>query len=111
MPAGDKTGPEEMGPKTGRGAGCCAGYDHPGYMHPGFPRGFRGRMAFGRGFRRWHRHPMHMHMGWGGYGDYPGAYPPPAPMTEEQEQEALKAKEAWLQERLDAVRSRIKKEE
>jgi hypothetical protein len=32
-------------------------------------------------------------------------------MTEEQEQEALKAEESWLQEQLDAVRNRMKKEE
>ena len=32
-------------------------------------------------------------------------------MTEEQEQEALKAEESWLLEQLEAVRSRMKKEE
>jgi hypothetical protein len=32
-------------------------------------------------------------------------------MTEEQEQEALKAEESWLQEQLEAIRSRMKKEE
>jgi len=109
MPAGDRTGPEGMGPRTGRGAGYCSGYDTPGYMNSAFGRGFRGRGAFGRGFRRLHRFPMHM--GWRGYGYYPGAYPPPAPMTAEQEQEALKAEESWLQEQLDAVRGRMKKEE
>jgi len=32
-------------------------------------------------------------------------------MTQEQEQEALKAEETWLQEQLEAVRSRMKTEE
>jgi len=109
MPAGDRTGPEGMGPRTGRGAGYCAGYDAPGYMHSAYGRGYGGRMGFGRRIRRWRRYPMHM--GWGGRGYYPGAFPAPAPMTEEQEQEALKTEESWLQEQLDAVRSRIKKEE
>jgi len=34
MPLGDKKGPRGQGPKTGRGAGYCAGYDHPGYLNP-----------------------------------------------------------------------------
>jgi hypothetical protein len=46
-----------------------------------------------------------------GYGNQPGAYPPPAPLTVEQEQETLKAQESWLQEQLDAVRGRMKKED
>jgi len=110
MPAGDRTGPEGMGPRSGRGAGYCAGYGMPGYENLAFARGYhRGRMAGGRRFRRWQRYPMRM--GWGGPGFFPGAYPPSAPMTEEQEQEALKAEESWLQEQLDAVRNRMKKEE
>lgn len=54
MPAGNRTGPEGLGPMTGRGAGYCAGYDSPGYMSPvpgGRGRGFgpgRG-MGFGAG--------------------------------------------------------------
>ena len=103
-----------MGPRSGRGAGYCAGYDMPGYTNYGYPRAYRhhmfGRRPFGgRGFRRWGRGPMHA--GWMGTGAYPGAYPPPAPMTAEQEQEALKAEESWLQEQLEAVRSRMTKEE
>ena len=109
MPAGDRTGPEGMGPRTGRGAGYCSGYDSPGYMNPAFGRGYGGWGAGGRGLRRMRRYPMRM--GWRGYGFHPGAYPPPAPMTEEQEHEALKAEESWLQEQLDTVRSRMKKEE
>ncbi len=52
MPGGDGTGPLGLGPMTGRALGYCAGYNMPGYMNPGFGRGFRrflGR-GFGRGF-------------------------------------------------------------
>jgi len=48
MPGGDRTGPEGRGPKTGRGAGYCAGNDQPGFTEPG-PRGGGG---FGFGFGR-----------------------------------------------------------
>jgi len=47
MPQGDRTGPNGQGPMTGRGRGYCAGFNSPGFMNPGFGRGF-GR---GRGFR------------------------------------------------------------
>jgi len=48
MPRGDHTGPMGMGPKTGRGAGYCNGFDAPGYVtQPGF--GSRSGGGFGRG--------------------------------------------------------------
>ena len=50
MPAGNGTGPDGMGPMTGRALGYCAGYDRPGYMNDGFGRG--GGRGFGRGFGR-----------------------------------------------------------
>lgn len=46
MPNGDMTGPQGMGPMTGRGMGFCAGFNMPGLMNPGF------RCGFGRGFGR-----------------------------------------------------------
>jgi len=51
MPRGDGTGPNGMGPMTGRGLGYCAGYGRPGFTNPtgrGFGRGY----GFGRGFGR-----------------------------------------------------------
>ena len=115
MPAGNRTGPQGMGPRTGRAAGYCAGNDRPGYANQGFGRGFGrgmfGRRAFGgRGFRNWFHGTGQP--GWMGYGAYPGAYPTAAPvsMTPEQEQDELKAQEAWLQEQLDAVRGQLNKE-
>jgi hypothetical protein len=50
MPFGDGTGPVGQGPKTGRGAGYCAGNGMPGYANPVPRRGFRGRGGRGRGF-------------------------------------------------------------
>ena len=46
MPRGDRTGPNGMGPMTGRGAGYCAGNSIPGYMNNVGGQGFFG---FGRG--------------------------------------------------------------
>ncbi len=53
MPGGDGTGPNSMGPMTGRAAGLCAGFNTPGYANP-MPRGFGRGMRFGggRGFGR-----------------------------------------------------------
>lgn len=51
MPRGDRTGPDGMGSRTGRGLGYCSGYDSPGYTKCGFAGSGRG-MGFGRGFGR-----------------------------------------------------------
>jgi len=115
MPFGDRTGPMGMGPRTGRGAGYCSGYDRPGYANRwaggGFGRGMYGRGAFGgHGYRNWYYATGQP--GWMRYGAYSSAYPAPpvVPMTPEQEQEALKAQESWLQEQLEAVRNQMNKE-
>ena len=42
MPRGDRTGPAGAGPRTGRGAGFCAGFTVPGFLDAG-SRGGRGR--------------------------------------------------------------------
>jgi hypothetical protein len=54
MPRGDRTGPQNENPMTGRQLGYGAGYDSPGYTKGpgmGIGRGFfgRGRNLFGRG--------------------------------------------------------------
>lgn len=52
MARGDRTGPEGMGPMTGRGLGYCAGYDSPGFTR-GISRGSAGLgRGLGRGFGR-----------------------------------------------------------
>jgi len=38
---GNKKGPENMGPKTGRGHGFCTGSDSPGYESNEPPQGMR----------------------------------------------------------------------
>src|SRR6056297_888783 len=60
MPRGDRTGPNGMGPMTGRAFGFCAGNNAPGYASaPGPGRGMawgggRGYAGFGRGMA-WNR--------------------------------------------------------
>jgi hypothetical protein len=49
MPRGNRTGPEGLGPMTGRAKGFCSGYNSPGYMNPGYGRGMGSRRGFGRG--------------------------------------------------------------
>ncbi|NLC53997.1 MAG: DUF5320 domain-containing protein [Firmicutes bacterium] len=52
MPRGDGTGPQGMGPMTGRALGFCAGFGTPGYANPGVGAGFGRGCGRGRGFRR-----------------------------------------------------------
>ena len=116
MPRGDRTGPQGMGPMTGRGMGYCAGYNTPGFANPagaGFGRGMawgrgRGPLGGGRGMA-WGRGGG----GWGGYGyraappAYPPAFPPSTPEDEqtylETELEGLKAYMETIQKRLDQL--------
>ena len=115
MPAGDRTGPDGMGPTTGRAAGVCAGYNAPGYMNPavgggcgfGFGRGRRlaGR-GRGRGFGRRLAYP---------YAGVPNAVPYNAPAnsvpTREEDLDALKEQQQYLDNALQDVRRRIDKVE
>jgi hypothetical protein len=98
-----------MGPKTGRGAGFCAGYDVPGYANPapgGFGRG-RGQgrglgrgggVGFGMGFRG----------GRGGRWGVPAAYAAPnAAPTATQEVDVLKEQAEYLATALGDIQKRI----
>lgn len=115
MPAGDRTGPWGMGPRTGRGFGHCSGYPGPGYMTPGPGSGF-GR-GFGRGFgpgmgmargRRF-RHPG----AWGLWGApfapaVPFGYPPGGGVYPPVNEEAALADEAaFLEAELGRIRERL----
>ena len=107
MPRGNRTGPQGVGPMTGRAAGYCAGYDAPGYMQPnpgwgfGMGDGGRGRgrrhrhLYFASGLPRWARQrPM---QDW----DAPPGYGPYAPLvTREQQAQALEGQAAMLREQL-----------
>ena len=97
MPQGDRTGPNGMGPMTGRAMGFCAGANAPGFINPGFGRG-RG-LGRGRGFawraRAFQAVPQ------------PQIIAQPQVITEAQEKEllkqeleAIKAEQAEIQARL-----------
>lgn len=116
MPFGDGTGPMGMGPMTGRGMGYCAGFPTPGYMNPGFGRGWfgfgRGR---GRGWRHWYYAtgmPGWMRAGYGlpAYGmGVPPVYPPYPPQapTPEAEVAMLKNQAEFFKKQLDEIQRRI----
>lgn len=102
-----------MGPRTGRAAGFCGGYEMPGYANAVPGRGWgRGGWSGGWGGRGW-RHRNWYHAtgvpGWarGGYappwtyGPYAG--PPPA----EEEVDVLRREAEWLQQRLEEIGRRI----
>jgi len=116
MPGGDRTGPLGMGPMTGRAMGYCAGYGMPGYMNPGFGRGFgyfgagrggipwgggRGRVfGAGRGF--WWRTGAYAYPPFAAYSPrWNAAYEP------EQEKEMLKEELGLLEEEMSSLRKRL----
>jgi len=101
MPRGDRTGPMGVGPRTGRGAGSCAGYSRPGYANaaPGIGLGL-GYRGGGRGWRN-----MYYATGLPGWAR--AGYAPPPPMPEV-ELSALKAEAKSLGDQLAVISQRIK---
>lgn len=104
MPFGDRTGPQGLGPRTGRGAGYCSGFSGPGFMNPAAGRGFYG---FGRGRGRgWRNCYWATGMpGWarGGYGFSrfaPG-------FTAEEEMGILRDEAEYLKQQLNEVQNRM----
>ena len=105
MPGGDRTGPHGSGPRTGRALGYCAGYNTPGYVHPGFGRGY-GR-GFGRGFRgrgrgfwwRGYRDPYYWDQSYN-----LGLYPIP---SKDEEKSYLEEMVKDLEEEIKQIRNRI----
>jgi len=108
MPRGDRTGPDGMGPMTGRAAGFCVGNDRPGYMTPAGGRGYYGRgygrgMGYGRGFGRGR-----------GYGKgfapaYPVSYAPyPTQYQAADEKEYLENELNLLKEDMKQIETRLK---
>ncbi len=88
MPRGDGTGPNGMGPMTGRGRGFCAGFNVPGFMNPNFGRGF----GMGRGF---------------GFRQIPVQVQPQV-ISEEQEKQFLEQELEALKEEMKEIEARLK---
>ncbi len=112
MPGGDRTGPQGMGPMTGRGAGYCSGVAAPGYTSAGYGRGFGlGRANWGGGGRGWrNRYYATGVPGWARYGAYPPPYAVPGPYAEpdpDLQKQALKNQADALQAELDLVKKRL----
>ena len=109
MPRGDRTGPDGLGPMTGRAAGYCAGSNVPGYMNPAGGR-MGANVRYGRGLA-WRRG----HGGGRGYGRgyFPPVQPapyPPAPnttITPQQEQEYLREDAKYLEQQLAQINKRL----
>ncbi len=115
MPFGNGTGPLGQGPRTGRGAGYCSGYNVPGYANPVFGRGSDFGRGMGRGWRNWARVDglpgwQKERMGYparGGWGYYPTAYLPVHPPVK-QEKEMIKEEMNALKEEMKILEDRLK---
>jgi len=104
MPGGDRTGPNGLGPRTGRALGYCAGYSSPGYTRGvGWGRGRGFGRGSGRGFG-WGR-------GWGYRGPYyePYApvpvYTPAQPITSSDQVVMLKQEKEYLESEIKGMQS------
>lgn len=111
MPRGDRTGPNGMGPMTGRGAGYCSGSTVPGYMNPYGGRGLGRGFGYGAGFGRAYGHGFGRGFGYGlGYGRLwanPYGAAPVAPLTPQAEQDLLNRQTELLESELQAIRKRL----
>ncbi len=107
MPAGDRTGPEGRGPRTGRGLGYCSGYTMPGYANAlpgrgmgmgwGGGRGWGRGMAWGRGRAAWGMAPVWVPPVSYGY----------APPSTADESAYLRDQAQILKDQLDAIQKRL----
>jgi len=110
MPFGDRTGPNGMGPMTGRAAGYCAGYGVPGSANPVGGRGRGFGFGGGGGGRGWRNRFWATGVpGWAATG-VPAAYAAPAqpaPMTTENEVAALRQQADMLTQTLAGIAERL----
>lgn len=107
MPRGDRTGPEGMGPRSGRGMGFCNGYGTPGFRNaePGMGRG-RGGAGFGAG-RGWRNRYWATGLpGWARFGGGQADYADD-PAAADGEPSFLRRQLTALQNQLDAVQRRL----
>lgn len=106
-----------MGPRTGRAAGYCAGYEAPGWAtpYPGRGRAWWGSGGRGAGWRHRHWYYATGLPRWAGAGHMPvweaappWAYGPyGAPPAPEQEVEFLRNQAEWLQQQLADIGQRL----
>ena len=99
MPRGDGTGPNGMGPMTGRGAGPCAGFPRPGYVNAG---GYCGGFSHGRGFRKMWDEPGFRGCGYDNYPAYPAVEE-----TDLDKKKILKLQEKQLEMQLEQIKKRL----
>jgi hypothetical protein len=112
MPKGNRRGPENAGPITGRAAGYCAGFNTPGFRNTvpgqGFRAGFgRGRGAGGGGGcgRGWRNMFFATGQpGWMRFGGNAAQLPNNDPETEKQ---VLKTQADHLQSELTSIQQRL----
>jgi hypothetical protein len=111
MPYGDRTGPQGLGPRTGRGAGYCSGFPGPGSMNPVSGRGFfgfgrgRGSRGVGRGrcWRSCSLDPVFTGQARGGYSSSRFA----ARFTDEEEMDILRGEAEILRQQLNDIQNRM----
>lgn len=124
MPRGDGTGPNGMGPMTGRAAGYCAGFSTPGYMNPAIGGGMGRGMAWGRGGgmgrgMAWGRGGGFGRGAWGRGGGFGRGYAVPAggyspvqaigPVVAERDEASyLQNEKTFLERQLDDLKSALK---
>ena len=112
MPFGDRTGPQGLGPRTGRGAGYCSGFGMPGSMNPvpggvgvgfGYGRGIgRQGVGRGRGWRNWYRAT-----GLPGWARAEYGYPFAPSFTAKEETNFLREEAEFLRKQLEDIQNRI----
>jgi hypothetical protein len=111
MPRGDRTGPNGMGPMTGRAAGYCAGYETPGFANPVAGRGMgmgRGQFAgFGGGRGGRGRRNMFYATGLPGWMRFSAPAAPNAAVAMGNETQSLRGVAESLQAQLNAIKQRI----
>lgn len=109
MPRGDRTGPNGMGSRTGRGLGFCAGNEEPGYANLDYGLGRRA----GRGGGRGRGAGRGAGRGWG-YRNYPagpagwgGVVPAASVMSKGDEISWLESQAQGLKEGLEQLQKRL----
>jgi len=109
MPAGDRTGPWGLGPRTGRGLGYCSGYSAPGFSYPGPGLGFGRGFGFGRGSGRGLGRGFGIGRGrgswWPGFGGFRGY--PYYPMTPHAFQPGIEEESTWLADQAKSLEQQL----